>query len=295
MFFQQIQLLMRKVEIHRNQKQKAMRLLESKQKNVFSAKSNANDKGGNPAESEAIGKVETGIKTKDSHPITIVDTETETRDKNVFSAITTANDKGGNQAESEAKGKEATQIETKDQADLKIQGENFETKIQSLFEDAIRNRKWGRVVNELLLDEGARKAPINSVGNTVLHIAVGLRYDFIIKRVLRSIKDNLTDIKNFEGSTLLHIAAIVGNTNAAQVLIKHDKRLLNTTDNNKKTPLDKAYENMHLDTIDYLLMEAAEDETKMKKPAGDVEGKGTAKEIGVKLLVNAISAKHYGE
>ncbi|KAM0009855.1 hypothetical protein Hdeb2414_s0085g00783491 [Helianthus debilis subsp. tardiflorus] len=77
-----------------------------------SAKSNANDKGGNPAESEAIGKVATGIKTKDSHPITIVDPETETRDKNVSSAITTANDKGGNQAESEAKGKEATQSET---------------------------------------------------------------------------------------------------------------------------------------------------------------------------------------
>ncbi|KAM0036890.1 putative ankyrin repeat-containing domain-containing protein [Helianthus debilis subsp. tardiflorus] len=264
-----------------------------------SAKSNANDKGGNPAESEAIGKVATGIKTKDSHPITIVDPETETRDKNVSSAITTANDKGGNQAESEAKGKEATQSET--------------TEIKRLFKEAISKGHWHGVLKELLLHEDARKAPINSVGNTVLHIAVGLRYDFILKRVLRRIKKaELTVIKNFEGSTLLHIAAIVGNTSAAKLLIKHEKGLLNTPDNKGKKPLEKAYEHMHLDTIDYLLTEAAKDDSKAKTHASrddeeigvkmdsekdDRKAKTHAsndvEDIGVNLLVNAFSAKQY--
>ncbi|KAI3805449.1 hypothetical protein L1987_27842 [Smallanthus sonchifolius] len=166
--------------------------------------------------------------------------------------------------------------------------------LQQLIVDA----DWDEILLELK-ERNALTEKINSNGDTLLHIAVGISRNYLISTILGNISYNeLTEMKNWDGSTVLHIAAIVGNIEAAELLVNKNETLLHILDNKGQTPLDKAYENMHLDTIAYLL-EAAENNEKHKKErqkADVIERRSTllpSVEIGVDLLVNAISAKRY--
>ncbi|CAH1449305.1 unnamed protein product [Lactuca virosa] len=86
---------------------------------------------------------------------------------------------------------------------------------------------------------------------------------------------------------------MVGNTEAATLLIKNDRRLLEIPDHKGETPLDKAYQNMHLDTIDFLL-KAVYDDIKPKKQSSTLEDSvSPGVKLGVNLLVNVVSAKKY--
>ncbi|KAI3496111.1 hypothetical protein L1887_38461 [Cichorium endivia] len=98
-------------------------------------------------------------------------------------------------------------------------------------------------------------------------------------------------MKNGYGSTALHIAAIVGNTEASNLLIKKHGELLNIKDGKDKTPLEKACEYMHVDTIVNLL-KAANDEVRTKKESS-LLGEKESSLLGAKLLIHAISAKDY--
>ncbi|KAD6454939.1 hypothetical protein E3N88_09645 [Mikania micrantha] len=95
-------------------------------------------------------------------------------------------------------------------------------------------------------------------GNTALHMAV-------------------------EGSTLLHVAAIVGNTNAAKMLVERNQNLLYEKDNEGQTPLDRAVSNMQAHTSIYLLDHYS--------VSSDLENG----EIfdGTEIVVNTISSKDY--
>nr|KAJ0196168.1 hypothetical protein LSAT_V11C700362720 [Lactuca sativa] len=155
---------------------------------------------------------------------------------------------------------------------------------------AITEGSWGEVESIIKEDKNVIKEAINSDGNTMLHIAVGIGHNSFVNEMLSFLKgEDLPTMKNDDGSTALHIAAIVGNTRGADLLMRKEKRLLEISDNRGETPLDKAYENMHLDTIEYLL-KAANEYEKTKKKSSRL---GVTK--GVDLLVNAVSAKEYGE
>ncbi|CAI9293225.1 unnamed protein product [Lactuca saligna] len=69
---------------------------------------------------------------------------------------------------------------------------------------------------------------ITNKGNTTLHVAV-------------------------DGSTLLHVAAIIGNTEAADNLVARNHELLLAKDNKGQTPLDLAFSHMHTETARQLL------------------------------------------
>ncbi|KAD6455070.1 hypothetical protein E3N88_09776 [Mikania micrantha] len=90
-------------------------------------------------------------------------------------------------------------------------------------------------------------------------------------------------MRNSEGSTLLHVAAIVGNTEAAKMLVERNPDLLYAKDNESQTPLDRALSNMHSDTCIYLLDHY--------KKISDME-KGDLLDSS-EILVNAISSKDY--
>nr|GEU83052.1 hypothetical protein [Tanacetum cinerariifolium] len=113
-------------------------------------------------------------------------------------------------------------------------------------------------------DKDLVREAISSDGSTVLDTTVGV-----------------------DGSTALHIAATVGNTHAADHLVKNNKSLLKMKDGDGEDPLDKAYKYMHLDTIGYLL--------NANKIDAASQGVSVRPDIGVDLLVNAISAKNYSE
>ncbi|KAL7591998.1 hypothetical protein Lser_V15G33308 [Lactuca serriola] len=154
---------------------------------------------------------------------------------------------------------------------------------------AIEEWRWDHLESMIKKDKNLIIEPINSDGNTVLHIMVEIGFNYFVNEMLSLIKDAklLPEMKNHDGSTALHIAALVGNKRAVELLIKKNKDLLATEDNKHETPLHKAFENMHLSIIEYLL-KAANDDGKTKKTSTPLDIRK-----GVNLLVNVVSAKKY--
>ncbi|GKC27137.1 trichome birefringence-like protein 14 [Tanacetum coccineum] len=96
---------------------------------------------------------------------------------------------------------------------------------------------------------------------------------------------NLMLTDGLYGSTLLHVAAIVGNTDAAKILVEINHDLLFPKDKEGQTPLSRALSNMHTDTYLYLLNPTNTRDIKL-----DNLFVGTS---GDELLINAISANDY--
>nr|KAJ0196482.1 hypothetical protein LSAT_V11C700357860 [Lactuca sativa] len=89
---------------------------------------------------------------------------------------------------------------------------------------------------------------------------------------------------NSDGSTLLHVAAIIGNTEAADILVTRNHELLLAKDNKGQTPLDLAFSHMHTETARQLLQHIKTDIQK------DALFSGTT---GDELLGTVISSKDF--
>ncbi|CAH1449228.1 unnamed protein product [Lactuca virosa] len=138
---------------------------------------------------------------------------------------------------------------------------------------------WSEAESILKSNKDVVKEAICNDGSTILHIAVGKGDKGFIQNLISYI--NVADVlvkRSSDGSTALHIAAIVGNTYAADLLVKKNKNLLQIKDHKNQEALHKAYEYLHLDTIEYL--------SKATEDWADVE-------ISVDLLVNVISGNQY--
>ncbi|PWA71357.1 Ankyrin repeat-containing protein [Artemisia annua] len=91
------------------------------------------------------------------------------------------------------------------------------------------------------------------------------------------------------GRTALHIAAIVGNKYAAQLLVDKRKELLEITDHKAHLPLLSVYNNMKLNTYVYLL-----EATKSIQRSPHLDRyPDTYIRNAVKLLITAIFTKQY--
>ncbi|KAK9075762.1 hypothetical protein SSX86_004091 [Deinandra increscens subsp. villosa] len=159
---------------------------------------------------------------------------------------------------------------------------------QSLYE-AILSQSSGDI--NLILNEEKVKATdkITINGNTTLHVAVGTTKNMeLIDHMLNlATKDKpQLDMRNSEGSTLLHVAAIVGNLDAAKILVEKNHDLLFAKDNEGHTPLARALSNMHTETCLYLLNHS----TNIHDIEMDRLFDCTS---GDELLVKAISSKDY--
>ncbi|GJT97587.1 ankyrin repeat-containing domain, PGG domain protein [Tanacetum coccineum] len=86
-------------------------------------------------------------------------------------------------------------------------------------------------------------------GNTVLHVAVGssIKNHELLKKLLDMTPEEKTllDLINSDGSTLLHVAAIGGNIEVVDILVKRNPELLLATDKEGHTPLALSVSNMH--------------------------------------------------
>ncbi|KAI3495816.1 hypothetical protein L1887_38162 [Cichorium endivia] len=127
---------------------------------------------------------------------------------------------------------------------------------------------------------------ITGDGNTALHLAVGTtkNRNFLMK-ILGRIPDNtnLLNLRNSDGSTLLHVAAIVGNTEAAEILVERNRDLLLAKDNEDQEPLLTALSSMHTEMFWKLLNMNSDIEN-------DTLFSGTS---GDKFLTIAISSKDF--
>ncbi|KAI3495772.1 hypothetical protein L1887_38118 [Cichorium endivia] len=128
---------------------------------------------------------------------------------------------------------------------------------------------------------------ITNNGNTALHVAVGAtKKADLLQKVLERTPENtqLLDLRNSDGSTLLHVAAIVGNTEAADILVGRNPDFLFAKDNEGHTPLAIALSNMRTQTAQRLLQHMDDD----LEMGTLFSGTG-----GDDLLVTAISSKEF--
>ncbi|GJR64403.1 ankyrin repeat-containing domain, PGG domain protein [Tanacetum coccineum] len=99
------------------------------------------------------------------------------------------------------------------------------------------NKPWDKLTNN---------------GNTVLHVAVGSstkNHELFKKLLERTPTENtLLDVVNSDGSTLLHVAAIGGNIEVVNMLVKRNPELLLATDKEGHIPLAISVSNMHFNT-----------------------------------------------
>ncbi|XP_071699601.1 uncharacterized protein [Rutidosis leptorrhynchoides] len=169
-----------------------------------------------------------------------------------------------------------------------------EKKRKKMFEATIVG-DWSKAESLLITDRSLATKEISPEGNTALHVAVGIGHNGFVKNLLQYLScEDVVGKRKSDGSTALHIAAIVGNTFAADLLVRKYKGLLRVVDHKGDDPLHKAYENMHIDTIGFLLKAVNDDvksgENSLRKSIDSVH---PGVEIGVDLLVNSISAKQY--
>ncbi|GJU45864.1 ankyrin repeat-containing domain, PGG domain protein [Tanacetum coccineum] len=123
-------------------------------------------------------------------------------------------------------------------------------------------RSYGPSVREQAAEGNARSAldelkevslnpwdKMTNNGNTVLHVAVGssIKNHELLKKLLDMTPKGKTllDLINSDGSTLLHVAAIGGNTEAVNMLVERNPELLLATDKEGHTPLALSVSNMH--------------------------------------------------
>ncbi|GJW98824.1 ankyrin repeat-containing domain-containing LTR copia-type protein [Tanacetum coccineum] len=232
-------------------------------------------------ETEAEAKVvaETKIETKDDIVAIPAQRRTNGEETVVIDVVSTKTETESEAAEKEA----ATQKKSEHKKKLR---------------EAAMKGDWSAAESILKEVNNLVTEAISSDGSTVLHIAVGIGHNDFMKNLFSYISDeDVVATRNSDGSTALHIAAIVGNKYAADLLLKKNKNCLQIKDKNGEEPLHKAYENMHLDTIGYLLKAVDEYGKSMTRSfsigASVQSDLNPGVEIGVDLLVNAISAKQY--
>ncbi|KAD6454889.1 hypothetical protein E3N88_09595 [Mikania micrantha] len=173
----------------------------------------------------------------------------------------------------------------------KEEAQERKAKKNRLMEDlhaAILDQDFGDVIDILDEEVVTLSDKITITSNTALHVAVGTGKNrkFLKRMLTLATKDDLQplNMRNSEGSTLLHVAAIVGNTEAAKMLVEKNPDLLYEKDNEGQTPIDRALSNMHTDTYIYLLDEYLKSQDPERGDSFD----------NSEILVNAISSKDYG-
>ncbi|KAI3701373.1 hypothetical protein L6452_26392 [Arctium lappa] len=176
------------------------------------------------------------------------------------------------------------------------------TNIQQQLYVAVEHQRWTEIYSILKTKQVKVTDSISINGNTALHVAVACHT--VKNRFLERMLDlaepgesrrRLLDVRNSDGSTLLHLAASLGNTNAAIILVTRDRGLLFAKDNEDCTPLDLLHScgPKNTDTYLYLL-----DESNMQLQADPEQGINNNGLVHHMLtderpLINAIACKDF--
>ncbi|PWA76617.1 Ankyrin repeat-containing protein [Artemisia annua] len=118
--------------------------------------------------------------------------------------------------------------------------------------DATIEGHWWKIKSILKNNKGAAKLVMNDDGDTLLHLAVRRGKNNFIKELLNFIGDGEIENRNSEGHTALHIAAIVGNKDAAELLVEKRKELLEIKDLKLNIPVRSAYVSNQVNAFVYL-------------------------------------------
>nr|XP_043629739.1 uncharacterized protein LOC122601026 [Erigeron canadensis] len=152
---------------------------------------------------------------------------------------------------------------------------------------------WWKAKAILETHKDAVRVAISVNGNTMLHLAVEKGQNSFVENLLNFMLNKKDiEIKNSDGQTALHIAAIVGNKCAAELLVQMRKELLNITDQKAHVPLFSAYHGMKLNTYVYLLEATEAARTSFQPPQLSLYPDSYTQNL-VKLIITAIFTKQY--
>lgn len=101
-------------------------------------------------------------------------------------------------------------------------------------------------------NEGEIGVPISKRGDTVLHIAAAAEHYGFVKELVQKMKpEDLTQL-NKVGYTALFFAAASGRVDVAEEMMKDNKAIAMSRDQNKRLPIDLAASLGHKDMVVYL-------------------------------------------
>lgn len=152
---------------------------------------------------------------------------------------------------------------------------------------AILRGDWESAKRFFDQDPAAVTARITEMMETALHIVVGTgKYIHFVENLVGLIPaESLPALTDDGGRTALHIAAWVGNTEAARVLVQQQPRLLYVRDNTNWLPIHRAAINARRDTLSYLLTVTENDPVSL--PFSNVSG--------AQFIIAVITSNFYGE
>ncbi|XP_059281213.1 uncharacterized protein LOC132034893 [Lycium ferocissimum] len=106
---------------------------------------------------------------------------------------------------------------------------------------------WEKAKSFLEKDKDGNRAPITSLLQTALHIAIGLKNDdakYFIENLVKSMTDDdaLAILQDSSGETPLHYAARFGNLDAAKILVQGNPNLPHVASNKGLYPIHLAAE-----------------------------------------------------
>ncbi|KAK3022807.1 hypothetical protein RJ639_047056 [Escallonia herrerae] len=140
---------------------------------------------------------------------------------------------------------------------------------------------WERARRFLNQDEDALTAKITALSMTVLHVVVGTgKAIHFVENLVNLMPSEALALYDDYGNTPLNVAALVGNTEAAVILMRKNPALLYMGNNRGWLPVHRAALNAHRNTLQYFL--AAHKD--------NMDSKSLADQSGVELLVSVIDS-----
>ena len=102
-----------------------------------------------------------------------------------------------------------------------------------------QEEKWEKVVNVYENLPSIQTAKLTASKETALHIAVSEGEEDIVKRLVEVIENPQAtlSIKNDEGNTPLHLAALIGNVGICKCIVEKNEELLDCRNYKGETPL----------------------------------------------------------
>ncbi|KAJ0800091.1 putative ankyrin repeat-containing domain, PGG domain, ankyrin repeat-containing domain superfamily [Helianthus annuus] len=123
---------------------------------------------------------------------------------------------------------------------------------ERLYEAAV-DGCWWKAKSILKINRNAATEVIHPDGNTILHVAIEMGNNYLVEKLLEFLEGTEIEKKNHYRMTALHVAGMVGNTDAAQLLVQKRKELLEIPDRDQEEPFHTAFQNAKLSTCAYLL------------------------------------------
>ncbi|KAM7473579.1 hypothetical protein LguiB_020822 [Lonicera macranthoides] len=149
-----------------------------------------------------------------------------------------------------------------------------------LYKAALRGN-WEFIENFIDKDKDALTAKINEISMTTLQVVIGTgQYNQMVQKLVQLMPTEALALTDDYGNNALTVAAIIGNKEAASILVKKNPSLLHMRNNKGLLPIMRAASNAHKSTLVFLLGVHKED-------VGPCSLKGQA---GVELLISIIDS-----